>query len=807
VSRAERRRRSVTDMPPPLTGVRVLDLSTEIAGPYCTKLLADAGADVLKIEPPDGDPLRRWSASGRALGPAEDGVLFRFLNTSKRSAVVDLGRPDATEQLLDLAAAADLVIAGRLPFAPAALWERSRQTSLVSITPFGSDGPWRDRPATEFTLQAWCGSTAARGTLDRPPIAAGGRLGEWLGGSYAAVAALTAHYGARRGGRGLHVDLSLLEVMALTMAPNIALWESMAGQPAIFARSVEIPSIEPTADGYVGFCTITAQQWRDFLVLIERPELVDDEGLARWDERARRVDEVYAMIHRWTRRHRAAEIVPRAAALRIPVAEIGSGATVPRFDHFVARGAFVTHPQASFVQPRPPYRLSDAALRPPSPAPRLGDSDAAWLARDQPPAPGEPRATQATSLHATLPLAGLRIVDFTAFWAGPFATHYLAALGADVIKVESIQRPDGMRFQSVRQPSQDGWWEWGALFQQVNVGKRGITLDLSRPAGVALVRRLLAGADAAIENFSPRVMENLGLGYDTLAAGNPRLIMVRMPAFGLDGPWRDRVGFAQTMEQVTGMAWITGFADGPPVIPRGPCDPLAGLHALAALFVALAQRERSGRGQLVEATMVEAALNAAAEIVLEHSAHGAALTRDGNRGPVGAPQNLYPCRGDDRWLAIAVTGDRQWQALARAMGRPEWASDPGFAGAAQRRAQHERIDEQLTAWCREHDASALADQLLALGIAAAPVTSAARLGDNPQLRARGFFEAVRHTVVGTHETCTLPFRLASGERWSRRPAPTLGEHTDEVLRELGVADDELAALRAEGVIGTRPAGL
>ncbi|HJW68506.1 MAG TPA: CoA transferase, partial [Candidatus Binatia bacterium] len=353
-------------MRPPLDGIRVLDLSSGIAGPYCTKLLADAGADVLKIERPDGgDPLRRWSASGRRLAPGEDGVLFRFLNTSKRSAVVDCASAEGRARVLALAEEADLVIESFAPgtiealgLGPAEVWRRNERASFVSISPFGRGGPWSQRPATEFTLQALCGSTACRGTLDRPPIAAGGRLGEWLGGAYAAVAALTAHHDTRRGGRGTHVDLALLEVMALTMAPNLMVWESLAGRPSPFARTVEIPSIEPAADGHVGFCTITAQQWRDFLVLIERPDLVDDETLARWDERVRRVGDVNAMIHRWTRRHAVGEIVERAAALRIPVAAIGTGDTVARFEQFVVRGVFVAHPGASFVQPRTPYRLS-----------------------------------------------------------------------------------------------------------------------------------------------------------------------------------------------------------------------------------------------------------------------------------------------------------------------------------------------------------------------------------------------------------------------------------------------------------------
>jgi len=795
-------------VPAPLDGLRVLDLSSEIAGPYCTKLLADAGADVLKVEHPDGgDPLRHWSATDRVLGDGEDGVLFRFLNTSKRSAAIDYTTAAGRAQVLDLAAGADIVVDNFVPdrleslgLDPPALWSRQPRLTWVSISPFGRGGPWSLRAATEFTLQALCGSTAARGTPDRPPIAAGGRLGEWLGGTYAAVAALTAWHGARRDGRGEHVDLSLLEVMALTMAPNTMVWESLAGQPGPFTRTVEIPSIEPARDGWIGFCTITAQQWRDFLVLIERPELVNDEGLARWDERLRRAPEVNAMIHAWTRAHGVDEIVERAVALRIPVAAVGTGETVATFDHFVARGAFIRHPGADFVQPRPPYRLSDAPLRPLSPAPRLGADAPIWRPAEGPALP-PPVASGG-------PLAGLRVIDFTAFWAGPFATHYLAAMGADVIKVESIQRPDGMRFQSVRPPNSEDWWEWSALYQTVNLGKRGITLDLGRPAGVDLVMRLIAGADVVVENFSPRVMDNLGLRYEELAARNPRLIMVRMPAFGLDGPWRDRVGFAQTMEQITGMAWLTGFADGSPVLPRGPCDPLAGLHAVAALLVALAHRERTGRGQLVEATMVEAALNAAAEASLEWSAYGTRLMRDGNRGPVAAPQNLYRCRGDDRWLALAVADDAQWLSLREALGDPVWARDPAFTTAAGRRARHDAIDSAIAAWCAEQDVDAAAETLTRRGIPAAPVVAAARLGDNPQLRARGFFQGVAHSLLGLHEHPGLPVRLANAEPpIFARPAPTLGEHTEEILRELLELDDAtLAQLHADGIIGTRPRG-
>ena len=250
-----------------LDDLRVVDLSTEIAGPYCTKLLADAGADVVKVEAADGDPLRHWRS----------GALFKFLNTSKRSVVGDV----AADEVRALIAAADIVIDDS-GAAPAAAALEAPGLVVVSISPFGLSGPWAGRAATEFVLQAWCGSTGSRGTPDRPPVAAGGRLGEWIGGAYAAVAAVAAWKQARRTGRGEHVDVSLLECMSVTMNTFTSVFASFMGRRAFRgpARTIEIPSVEPTTDGYVGFCTITAQQFQDFLVLIERPDLIDDRDLA-----------------------------------------------------------------------------------------------------------------------------------------------------------------------------------------------------------------------------------------------------------------------------------------------------------------------------------------------------------------------------------------------------------------------------------------------------------------------------------------------------------------------------------------------
>jgi crotonobetainyl-CoA:carnitine CoA-transferase CaiB-like acyl-CoA transferase len=783
-----------------LAGARVLDLSTGIAGGYCTKLLADAGADVVKVEPEAGDPLRRYTAAGGDLGGA-DGALFRFLNTSKRSSVAALDSAEARSQL---AAAHVVVESGRLSDRDLQhLRSEHPAVSVVSVTPFGRTGPAADRASTEFTLQALCGSTASRGLADAEPLHAGGRLGEWTAGVYAAVAAVAVLHGRNRTGGGEHVDVSMLECMSITMGGYASLRQSFGGPtPSGPARTVELPSIEPTADGYVGFCTITRQQFDDFLLLIERSDLLGDDDLAGFVGRQRRRREFATAVHDWTTKRRTADIVEHASLLRIPVAPIGTPETVAGIDQFVERGVFVDHPGGDFRQPRVPYRVDGRRAAPFGPAPRLGEHTGTIGWPDDADRDGD------IAVDATAPLAGVRVVDLTAFWAGPAATQVLAALGADVIKVESVQRPDGMRFTSSKPASEPDWWEWSSQFHAVNVNKRAVTLDLASERGRGLLHELLRISDVLIENFSPRVLDGFGLDRPFLAELNPRLVTVRMPAFGLDGPWRDRTGFAQTMEQAAGMAWMTGFADGPPVIPRGPCDPIAGMHAAFAVIAALDERERSGRGHFIESTMVEAALNVAAEIAIEHSAYGGTLIRQGNRGPDAAPQGLYPCRGDERWLAVAVADDEQWRALRQALGDPPWASAPELAAAAGRRRCQDDIDRHLRAWAAERELADAVGALSSAGVPAAPVVAPHEVIADEQLRARGFVEAFDHPVVGRHEVIGVPFRFASRSTgWIARPAPTLGQHNDEVLGGLlGLSAAELDDLRAQAVIGDRPAG-
>jgi crotonobetainyl-CoA:carnitine CoA-transferase CaiB-like acyl-CoA transferase len=304
------------------------------------------------------------------------------------------------------------------------------------------------------------------------------------------------------------------------------------------------------------------------------------------------------------------------------------------------------------------------------------------------------------------------------------------------------------------------------------------------------------------------VLDQLGVDYETLRSERPDLVMVRMPGFGLDGPWRDQAAFAFVIEDASGLTWLTGHPDVLPSEPYTVGDPNAGLHALLGLLLALQHRRRTGEGGLVEASMVDAALNVAAEQVIEHSAYGTLLTRQGNRGPTAAPQNLYKVAKpdenarDDSWVAVAVATDEQWRSLRAALGEPAWAVAAELETAAGRLHAQDEIDARLAEWCRDKRSDEVVSRLAAGGVPVAAVTQPHHQPDLPPIQHRHFFEDVKHPVIGNSRYSTLPIRFERGpERWHTRHAPLLGEHNRELLRQLGLTGEDIDALEAEGVIG------
>lgn len=791
---------------PPLDGFVVVDLSTGIAGAYCTKLLADGGADVIKVEPREGDPLRRWSASGAAIRPGEDGALFGFLACSKDSVVVD---PESDVDFVNaLLADADAVVWSRgssvaEAFPPAEIHRAHPHLTVTAITPFGLDGPWADRPATEFTLQAWSGGIVGlgRGSADRAPVFVGGQVGEYLAGAYASVATMA----SRMRGAGELIDLSMLETQILGLTYYPVSYFEMLGRPWRDARRLTVPGIARAKDGLIDIGCGTAQQWFDLCAMTGHQDWIDEESpLSITQQANEKSDELYA----WVESQTVDEIRDLATAFRIPNAPVANGANVETLDHFVERGSFVANPRDGFTQPGPPYRTQPALLRAPKPAPRLGEHTDHYR-RNR--IPGRQSAEIATrNSVSALPFEGLRVVDMTTFWAGPSCTHMLAMLGAEVIHVESTRRPDGTRLIAGIPITEDQWWEKSPIFSGLNTNKKGLTLDLQSAVGRDLLMRLVATCDVIVENFTPRVLDQIGLDFAAVQAVRPDAIMLRMPGFGLDGPWRDNPAFAYVIEAASGISWLTGYPDRNPYEPYSVGDPNAGVHALNALLLALEHRRRTGQGVHIEAAMVDAALNVAAEQVIEYSAYGALLQRDGNRGPMAAPQNLYRTNEIDEfgrpdcWVAVAVATDAQWVGLCDALEMPDWAAE--LATAEARRAHHDRIDEHLNAWCEQRSGDEVVEALWSHGVPVAKVIQPHRQSELPQLAARGFFEVVDHPVNVTTKHSTLPYTSSRRpDKIHVRPAPLLGQHNHELLSELGLSDKDIDELEAQGVIGTAPA--
>jgi crotonobetainyl-CoA:carnitine CoA-transferase CaiB-like acyl-CoA transferase len=801
---------------PPLAGFTVVDLSTGIAGAYCTKLLADGGATVTKVEPPEGDPLRRWSSSGAAIEPGSDGALFSFLAGSKHSVVIDPEADDDVDMVDRLLAAADAVVwtagsklAEHERFRPAEIHRAHPQLTVTSITPFGLDGPWRDRAATEFTLQAWSGGIVGlgRGLPERAPVYVGGQVGEYMAGAYASAATLTSRFRQITGGSGEPgelIDLSMLETQILGLTYYPVTYFEMLGRPWRDARRLTVPGVAQAKDGLVDLGCGTAQQWFDLCAMVGHPEWIDEESPLSITELANvHAEEIYA----WVESNPADEIRELATAFRIPNAPVANGENIASLDHFQERGSFVRNPRDGFHQPGHPYRMQPALLQPPRPAPRLGEHTARYRTASTIPLPAPTPSAPANKL----PFSGLRVLDMTTFWAGPSCTHFLAMLGADVIHLESAGRLDGTRLIAGIPISEDRWWEKSPIFAALNTNKKGLTLDLRTAKGRDLLRRLIATCDVIVENFTPRVLDQIGLDFAAVQAARPDAVMVRMPGFGLDGPWRDNPAFAYAIESASGLSWLTGYPDRPPYEPYSIGDPNAGVHALNGLLIALEHRRRTGQGVLVEAAMVDAALSVSAEQIIEYSAYGSVLERSGNRGPTAAPQNLYRSNDIDEfgrldsWVAVAVATDDQWEKLCCALESPSWATDPRLSTEAGRREHEGLIDGQLAAWCECRGRDDIVGTLWDAGVPVAKVMQPHRQTELDQLAFRGFFEELEDPVNGRAKLSTVPMRFSGGPGlFHTHSAPTLGQHNHEVLAELGLTASEIADLEADGIIGCAP---
>ncbi len=406
-----------------------------------------------------------------------------------------------------------------------------------------------------------------------------------------------------------------------------------------------------------------------------------------------------------------------------------------------------------------------------------------------------------------LPLSGVRVLDLTQVYAGPTCTRILCDLGAEVIKIEGIRHIDNIRLLVIADNNAEGdFWNRMGYFLFRNAGKRSITLDFNEPQAVELFKRLVPHADVVAESFTPRVMAQHGLDYESLRKIKPDLIMISLSGYGQSGPWRDYSAYGTGLEAASGISSFTGYRGGEPLRTGiSFTDPYCGLMGAGAVLAALYHRRRTGKGQYVDLSQHEAAIAMGGYALMEYALNDREPERIGNRSPWFAPQGCYPCRGEDDWLVLAVRNDGEWRAFCGAVGHPEWAEDERFADVLSRHRHHDELDELITSWTREQEHVEAMRLLQGAGVTAAAVLNPKQVLLDPHLRHRGYFDMVECAGEARPVPKQLGARFSAFEVGARGGAPRLGEHNREVLQGLlGLSDEELAELQEAKVIGDKP---
>jgi crotonobetainyl-CoA:carnitine CoA-transferase CaiB-like acyl-CoA transferase len=742
-----------------LTGQRFAVESYTVAAAYAAWLLRQYGADVEHVSRLDLEGIGAFLGEG-----AKSGAEPRVEPLGKQVLITDAPVSAGTRARLESVARVRMVI-----------W----------ITPWGLDAEWAERPWTDLTLQAAGGWMHAVGDPGREPLAAPNSQALLTAGLFAAIAALSRHARVSPDAAlpGL-VDVSMAEAVLAT-----TIYDAMAFQYHGITRarvSNRFAATQPTIvtlrckDGYIGLHAALHRQWLRLCELVGHPELVTDARFANPLDRAANIVELDTYLLPWLAERTRFEAYHELQAAGIPASPHPTIPEVLASPQLAARDWWQrvrTPGGREYCVPGPPARVVAE-----QPARTNGHAAGPWE-------PGK-----------------VRVLDFAMGWAGPLVSHILASYGADVIKVESHKRFDWWR--GSRPPGDDPTvvlHERSHVFNAANRGKRGVTLDLTTERGRQLAIELASTADVLIENYAAGVMERFGLPYSALSAKNPRLIMLRQPAFGATGPEASYLAFGNTVEGLSGLSALIGYEGGPPMMMSSAFgDPVNGLNGAVAVLAALAGRERDGKGRCMEAAQLEAFLPMVSEAVIEYQRTGREAERAGNARPTDSPCAAFPCAGADQWITIHVQTDEQWAALAGVIGE-SWASSADLALGSQRVHERARLESVLAEWTAKRQRDELVETLMRAGVPAAAVNGEADVLSCEPFSSAGFFQPQDRAVVGMHLYPSLAIRSKGERALTHRPAPTLGEHNDEVFRGMGMSAVEIDTLRTDGIIGEHPA--
>lgn len=757
-----------------LHGVRVLEVGGGVAGAYCGKLFADMGAHVARAAAFDGDAELKAPLDPAA--PETKGLYERYLNAGKAAVTAYDGY--------------DLVILGEE--ANRDISPEPPKVATLDISWFGSDGPYAGWKGGDLIVQALTGMSHVAGPVEGPPLFIGEHHAALTGGA----AAYAAGVGALIGGipeEPAHFDVSIFESVMIMSEMQMCHTISLATPLRRMGVNRFLPtcplSIHKCKTGWIGITPLTPAQWRDFCDMLGLPEMGADPDLVPSRTRYPFADRIEAAFDQMFPLKTAEAWAEIGRARKVPMVVVPDAQGILDHPAFNARGtlATVNAGKARMRVPRTPFSLEATPPR--------ADLD---VAPETVPA----AAALSPAADATSPLADLTVIDFSMGWAGPLATRMLADLGAEVIKIEAGRYPDWWRSVDwAPEAIARGQYEESRHFSVINRGKASVSLDLTQPEGLRLAKELVRAADIVVENQAAGVMSRLGLGYEHLSEGRDDLIMLSMSAFGAGNVWSDTRAYGSVLEQGSGVPHFCGEPDWPPAMGHiAYGDPIGGLYGGAALLSAIYHRRRTGRGQWINNTQIEAMLPFTAAALLVRQATGREPVRRGNRHSRLAPHGVYPAAGDDAWLAIAC-GDAAWPALAEVIGLADIA---GYSAAA-RRAKADEIDAAISTWSRDRDPAEAAAKLQTLGIAAAPVRPMEDVEPDPHFAARDFFYEIERAHIGHQRQAGLPFRRNGARYPMRGLAPFLGGDSADVLGRLaGVDEAGFARLLDSGVVSFAP---
>jgi crotonobetainyl-CoA:carnitine CoA-transferase CaiB-like acyl-CoA transferase len=801
----------------PLDNVTVIECGQGVSAAFAASLLARFGATVIKVEPPGGDVTRQRGPFLDASNDPNRSGLFLYLNADKRGVTLDLEHQRDRRELDELLAGADILIHNLPPARRTAcglestvLCARFPGLIVATLSAYGGAGPRAHYHAYELNAAHASGMASLTPRFspfpDLPPLKFAGHQAELQGGLQASIATMGAWWYRRQTGHGQAIDVSEQECIAAMLSLSFLPYEGMHITRLGGGTNVVPWGVFDCADGQIFLICGDDGQWMRLVDLMGDPEWGHDPLFGDRESRYQNQEALYALLNEWTKTQRMQELWREAQRRRIPAAPVNTMAAVYADEQLKSRDFFVALPGADRkgapnMAPGIPMKSASMVPRFDRPAPRLGEHNRQLLdgSRQQKRAQVAPPLTSRSADAG--PLAGIRVADFSWVWAGPYCGLQLAHLGAEVIRVETAKRPCLNRCIHPYADNKIGLNRAGH-YNQWNQSKLSLALDIATPMGVQVARDVVRHCDVMIENFSPGVMERLGLGYNALAAINPGLVMVSLTGYGQEGPYNKDMAYGGLIGAQSGLFTVTGYpGDKTREVGITYADPTSGVWAAFFVMAALLHREITGEGQHIDLSMYEVMEMMLVEPLLEYSFSGREPAVVANRDPWISPHNCYKAAGDaEQWVAIAVGTQNEWRALCAAMGQPQLADEPRFSTLAARKRSEEELDHIITRWTSTRDRWEITEKLQRAGVAAIPTFLDTDLMSDPHLRERGYFVEMEHPEVGRRPLAGVPYSMSLTPCRVRKAAPCLGADTEAVLsRVLGYSADQIAELRDSGI--------